>query len=281
MSISNHSPSSSLSPLLSDEGEKVELLAAVNDDYEGVIVEMRAPLDSGAFLASLKASISHWRQQGKRGIWLKLPIEFANLVQPAVEEGFWYHHAEPSYLMLVHWLPAIKHTLPVNATHRVGIGAFVMTDKREVLAVQEKTGQFRGSGVWKIPTGVIEQGEDIVTGAIREVKEETGIDAEFVEILAFRQSHRAFFEKSDLFFVCMLRPLSFEIQIQESEIEAAQWMSIEKYAAQPFAQSNELSKYVIDLGLASFEQKYAGFLPVNMSTPRGVIYLNSRDLNLA
>lgn len=32
----------------------------------------------------------------------------------------------------------------------------------------------------------------------------------------------SFFEKSDLFFVCMLRPLSFEIQKQESEIEAAQ-----------------------------------------------------------
>jgi len=32
----------------------------------------------------------------------------------------------------------------------------------------------------------------------------------------------SFFEKSDLFFVCMLRPLSSDIQKQESEIEAAQ-----------------------------------------------------------
>jgi len=32
----------------------------------------------------------------------------------------------------------------------------------------------------------------------------------------------SFFEKSDLFFVCMLRPLSVEIRKQESEIEAAQ-----------------------------------------------------------
>lgn len=37
-----------------------------------------------------------------------------------------------------------------------------------------------------------------------------------------RQNHKAFFEKSDLFFLCLLRPLSFDIQIQELEIEAAQ-----------------------------------------------------------
>ena len=44
-----------------------------------------------------------------------------------------YHHAEPSYLMLVYWIPDTKNTLPVNATHRVGVGAFVMNDKGEVI----------------------------------------------------------------------------------------------------------------------------------------------------
>lgn len=37
-----------------------------------------------------------------------------------------------------------------------------------------------------------------------------------------RQSHRAFFGKSDIFFVCMLRPTTYDIQVQETEIEAAQ-----------------------------------------------------------
>lgn len=283
MSISANSLSA-VSPLLNDR-EKVELLTAVNDNYEGVIVEIKAPMDSGAFAASLKASILNWRKQGKKGIWIKLPIEFANLVQPAIEEGFWYHHAEPSYLMLVNWLPSTKHTLPVNATHRVGVGAFVMNNKREVLTVQEKNGMFRGSGVWKVPTGVIDQGEDMLAGAIREVKEETGIDTEFVEILLFRQLHKSFFEKSDLFFACMLRPLSFDIQIQESELEAAQWMPIEEYAAQPFVQNHELSKCIVDAGLASFERGYAGFSPVPIKSAyfdgQGYIYLNSRDLNRA
>jgi hypothetical protein len=37
----------------------------------------------------------------------------------------------------------------------------------------------------------------------------------------YRQAHKSFFEKSDLFFVCMMRPLSFDIQKQDLEIEAA------------------------------------------------------------
>lgn len=34
--------------------------------------------------------------------------------------------------MLVYWIPNTVDTLPVNASHRVGIGAFVMNHKREV-----------------------------------------------------------------------------------------------------------------------------------------------------
>lgn len=37
-----------------------------------------------------------------------------------------------------------------------------------------------------------------------------------------RQGHLVAFEKSDLFFVCILRPLSSQIVKQESEIAAAQ-----------------------------------------------------------
>jgi len=78
--------------------------------------------------------------------------------------------------------------------------------------VQEKYGSLCGSGIWKIPTGVVDEGEEIFAAAIREVKEETGvrrsiylnvnqstiniynltfsyiylqIDTEFLEILAF------------------------------------------------------------------------------------------------
>lgn len=50
----------------------------------------------------------------------------------SAQEGFWYHHAEPKYIMLIYWIPRGAHTLPANASHRVYIGAFIMNDKREV-----------------------------------------------------------------------------------------------------------------------------------------------------
>lgn len=261
--------------------QQVELLSCVEDLYGGVRVDIKHPLDSKAFATLLKASISQWKQQGKRGVWIKLPIKQVNLVEVAVKEGFKYHHAEPDYLMLVFWIPETTYTLPANASHRVGIGAFVMNNQREVLVVMEDSGRFKGTGLWKFPTGVVNEGEDICTAAIREVKEETGIDAEFVEVLAFRESHKSFFSKSDLFFVCMLQPRSFDIQKQNQEIEAAQWMPVEEYAAQPFIREHEQFNYVARICLAKSDKDYAGFSPMSVATSSGKtngLYYNNSDI---
>ncbi|EOY12022.1 NUDIX hydrolase domain - like 10 [Theobroma cacao] len=263
----------------------VELLPAINDDHGGVIVEMKEHMDSDTFVTRLRASMLKWKQQGKRGVWIKLPIGLVHLVETVVKEGFWYHHAEPSYLMLVHWIPKTPNTIPANATHRVGVGSIILNDKREVLTVQEKSGRFHGAGLWKIPTGVVDEGEDIFTAAVREVKEETGVDTEFVEVLGFRQSHKTFFGKSDLLFLCMMRPLSFDIETQELEIEAAQWMPFEEYAAQPSGQKNELFRYVNQVCLAKLGRGYGGFSPqptismfCDCAQPT-YLYLNNKDLD--
>ncbi|GKV19365.1 hypothetical protein SLEP1_g29639 [Rubroshorea leprosula] len=95
--------------------------------------------------------------------------------------------------MLVYWIPKTENTLPANASHRVGVGAIVFNENRELLVVQEKTGRFRGTGIWKIPTGTVEQGEDIFKAVVREVKEETGIDTEFLEVLGFRYTSHTIF----------------------------------------------------------------------------------------
>nr|XP_011459919.1 PREDICTED: nudix hydrolase 10-like [Fragaria vesca subsp. vesca] len=154
--------------------------------------------------------------------------------------------------------------------------------RKELLVVQEKSGRLQGTGVWKIPTGVVDEGEDITVAAVREVKEETGIDAEFQEVLAFRQAHKSFFEKSDLFFVCMLRPLSFDIQKQDLEIEAAKWMSLEEYAAQPVTQKHGIFKCIHELCLAKVKGNYAGFSPLSVKSffddQLSYIYLNRQDI---
>ncbi|QHO07365.1 Nudix hydrolase [Arachis hypogaea] len=86
----------------------------------------------------------------------------------------------------------------------------------QVLVVQEKKGRFHGIGYWKLPSRVVDVGEEIFAAAISE------IDTEFVEILAFREVQNSFFGKSDLSFLCILRHLSVEIKKRELEIEVAQ-----------------------------------------------------------
>ncbi|CAL5336069.1 unnamed protein product [Camellia sinensis] len=272
--------------VVSDETTRVEqikLLDASEDAYGGVVVDMKDPMDSESFAYLLRASISQWRLQGKKGVWIKLPIELVNLVEATVQEGFRYHHAEPSYLMLVKWISKTEDTLPANASHRIGIGAFVMNDMGEVLVVQEKNGKFKGTGVWKFPTGVVDQGEDICMAALREVKEEAGIETEFLEILAFRQSHKSFFGKSDLFFLCMLRPLSFDIQKQDTEIEAAKWMPLEEYAAQPFNQKREQFSKIANICLEKKKNNYTGFSAAPSTTAfsskKNYLYFNNNGNN--
>ncbi|KAL2316544.1 hypothetical protein Fmac_030420 [Flemingia macrophylla] len=264
------------------EVERIELLNGVEDHHGGVVVnfDVQEPMDSMLFSSKLEASISNWRKQGKKGVWIKLPLHHANLVDSAVKSGFRYHHAEPDYLMLVRWISDTPDTIPANASHRIGVGAFVLNNYKEVLVVQESSGKFGGTGVWKMPTGAVNEGEDICDAAVREVKEETGIETKFVEVLAFRESHKSFFEKSDLFFLCMLQAQSFDIQNQASEIDAAQWMSLEDYAAQPFMQDNELFDFTTKICFSKLGGNYTGFSNVRTSTSSGkktYLYFNNRD----
>ncbi|CAI8590517.1 unnamed protein product [Vicia faba] len=265
-----------------DPFQQGKLLTSTDDYYGGVIVELDQLMDSTTFVSILRASILHWKKLGKKGVWIKLPIHLVNLAEALVKEGFWYHHAEPNYLMLVNWIPESPNTIPANATHRVGISSFVLNEKREVLVVKENSGQFQGTGVWKFPTGVVDQGEDICVAAVREVKEETGVDSEFLEVLAFRQSHNSFFAKSDLFFLCMLRPLSSEIQIQNLELEGAQWMPLVEYTAQPIMQKSDVLKCINDICLAKIDGRYSGYTPVptlsNFSDKQFYMYLNAGAL---
>ncbi|KAJ6327272.1 hypothetical protein OIU78_014198 [Salix suchowensis] len=240
----------------------VGVLDACDDEYGGVVVDPdRLPANPDDFAPMLQFSLSHWKMKGKKGIWLKLPLERSELVPVAVKEGFEYHHAEPGYVMLTYWIPEGPCLLPTNATHQVGVGGFVINDKNEVLVVQEKFYDPSFADLWKIPTGFILESEEIYTGAVREVKEETGVDTEFVEVIAFRHAHNLAFDKSDLFFVCMLKPLSAQLKVDDLEIQAAKWMPLVEFVAQPLIQEDGLFKKIVDICMARLGKHYCGLLP--------------------
>ncbi|XP_034698088.1 nudix hydrolase 8 isoform X1 [Vitis riparia] len=238
---------------------EMRVLDAIDDEYGGVVVDpQRLPVNPSSFATVLHSSLSHWKMQGKKGVWLKLPAERSELVPIAVKEGFQYHHAERGYVMLTYWIPEGPCMLPSNASHHVGVGGFVINDNNEVLVVQEKHYAPALVGLWKIPTGFILEAEEISTGVVREIKEETGIDTEFVEVIAFRHAHNVAFEKSDLFFVCMLRPLSTQIAVDDIEIQAAKWMPLDEFVEQPLIQGDCMFKKIIDICIARLGKRYCG-----------------------
>jgi 8-oxo-dGTP pyrophosphatase MutT (NUDIX family) len=136
-----------------------------------------------------------------------------------------------------------------------------------ILVVQEAAGPLRGSGVWKMPTGLVDAGEDVVDAAVREVAEETGVAAVPAALLALRQAHGFAFGASDAFFVIGLKPAS-EGEVDkpvapvDGEVEAVRWMPVSEYAALPFFAGRPLWREVSARCAAYARGAYAG-MPIS------------------
>ena len=63
----------------------------------------------------------------------------------------------------------------------VGVGVVVFNENRQVVLV--KRGNEPSQGLWAIPGGNVELGEQVRETAIREVKEECNIDIELMDLL--------------------------------------------------------------------------------------------------
>ncbi|XP_050693380.1 uncharacterized protein LOC126984048 isoform X1 [Eriocheir sinensis] len=237
------------SPLLSHLHQRPPLLAAmsdaphfkgVQDRYSGITVSSdEESVSSQDFEEMLQVSLSHWMEEKIRGVWFKVDIQHAEWVPVLAKHGFTYHHAKPEFVMMVRWLAVNEpNNIPRYAHNVVGVGAFVVNDEDELLVVRER---FYTRPHWKLPGGYVELKEDLGTAAIREVKEETGVEAEFVSLVAFRHVHGATFDCSDMYFIVHLRPTTSQIVMCKKELVACQWMKLEEYLSHPWV--NDMNKF--------------------------------------
>jgi ADP-ribose pyrophosphatase len=61
------------------------------------------------------------------------------------------------------------------------VGAIILNEKNQVLIMSRKTDDFMG-GIDELPSGNMEQGENIYEALVREVKEETNLDVVNVKL---------------------------------------------------------------------------------------------------
>ncbi|XP_059500575.1 nucleoside diphosphate-linked moiety X motif 6 isoform X2 [Stegostoma tigrinum] len=142
-----------------------------------------------------------------------------------------YLKGKADFLLMPHiklaWQQQRERNLGAGACREAGAVFDEATGK--VLVVQDKN---KIKYAWKFPGGLSDLGEDIGETAVREVFEETGIRSKFISLLSIRQQHNhpGAFGKSDMYIVCRLKAVSFDISFCQEECLRCEWMDLEELA---------------------------------------------------
>lgn len=236
----------------------MELLEVNTNPFGGVLTQTESlPKTPDEFAARLHHSIAVWRQEGYRVAWLEVPIALAAFVPIAAEVGFTFHHSAEDYLMMTLRIEEGAF-VPAHASHYIGAGGVVLSDDQELLVVSEKYHSQRpGPPRYKLPGGALHEGEHLAEAVVREVLEETGVETRFEALVCFRHWHGYRYGKSDIYFVCRLRPLSKAITIQEEEIAECLWMPVQDYLSAEGVSA--FNKRIVDTAMKS-----PGVMPVEI-----------------
>ena len=117
------------------------------------------------------------------------------------------------------WMENIGEGVPGYVTPKVAVGAVVGNEAGEILLVQ------RGdSGIWLYPTGWADVGYTAAEMVVREVREETGIDCEPVQLLAVIDGQRAGFTRFGMYLLLFhCRVTGGELAGHPLETQAVGW----------------------------------------------------------
>jgi 8-oxo-dGTP diphosphatase len=199
------------------------LESTFNKHGDIVITQKTLPNSVHEFEERLGASLVSWRAQKIKLVWLSLPSEKSEFIPFALSQQFMFHHCFAKQITLV--CPLVENAfVPPFATHTAGAGGIVISPNNDILVVRETLDERRG--VFKFPGGMLDPGEHLEKAVVREVFEETGIQSNLESVISFGQVHDYQFSQSNFYFVCLLRPVTFDIVIDGLEIAEAKWMPV-------------------------------------------------------
>jgi ADP-ribose pyrophosphatase YjhB (NUDIX family) len=119
------------------------------------------------------------------------------------------------------WLRGVGSGVPGYVTPKIAVGAVVGNEAGEILLVQRAD-----SGVWLYPTGWADVGYSAAEVAVKEVREETGIDAEPVRLIMVLDGLRIGITQIPLYsLVFQLQPLGGTLRPHPLECADVGWFA--------------------------------------------------------
>jgi len=235
--------------------EKIGCFNTILDPYNGITIESKdLPTSKDEFEINLDFLIEETINR-RNLIWIYINIEKSDFIPLATNKGFHFHTCDENFVLVVKRLKD-NAIIPTAANHTLGVGAVAINENNELLVIKEKISTIG----YKLPGGHIDNGEMISKAVEREVLEETGINVEFESIVSLGHFYPHQFHKSNLYVLCIAKPKTFEINIQDTdEIVDAKWIKVDEYL-----EDENVLDYSKAIVLASLE--YKGFNLANHET---------------
>ena len=132
-------------------------------------------------------------------------------------------------------------------TPLVGVGA-VIVDEGRVLLVRRGTEPLQGE--WSLPGGLLEVGESLMAGVVREVREETGLTVEPVELIELldrihREGERVRYHYVIADYLCRVVSGALEAA---TDADAVRWVERAEWNSHSALRLDPVTVRVIELG---------------------------------